>query len=138
MKKLLFLLLTSCTYTTIPTPTVKPKLNEPEYYLPRQIYTSQLACNLGMTSPGSIGLECNAIPKMPQWADCLPNYHKEKQLLCTDNQSEPSSSRIVCHLNVAKGYTNLCGLECTMHIPVDAPPIILPPSLDKQDVLHVE
>ncbi len=128
-----FLLFSTCAITQPVQEPQQKQQNEPEFYIPSFVNAAQLQCVLGMTSPASIGLDCKAIPFMPSWAECLPNYHKEKQVICTSNQSEPTTSRTVCHLNVARGYTHLCGLECTMRIPTEAPQIIIPPNLDRNE-----
>lgn len=133
-KLFLLLIIPACAAQTIPTPTKQAR--EAEYYIPTKIYATQVSCAL--TATDKFGIECTAIPKLPTWADCLPSYHKERQILCTTNNKEPSESRVVCHLNVTRGYTNLCGMECAMHMPAEQPPIIMPPTLDRQEALKLK
>jgi hypothetical protein len=134
---LLILLSLSCAFTKpVSEPQSKPK-NEPEFYIPNHAYMSQLACTLGVSSLSALAFECKAVPQMPSWAECLPNYHQEKQVICTTNQSEPTTARTVCHLNVARGYTNLCGMECSMNTTKEQQ-IIIPPNLDRHEAFQVK
>lgn len=136
MKKLiLFLIFPACMYTQPQQqPTPKPE-HEAEYYIPTRVFATKVNCEI--TVANKFGVECEAIPKFPTWAACLPNYHQERQVICTRNQQEPSTSRVVCHLNVARGYTHVCGLECTYNVRTE-PQIIMPPTLDRQEASTVK